>query len=235
MRTGAPQEPSSSVTPAKHPISTLIGTAALALALLATDAGPADARSYPKLFDSGEQMGTTLKAFPKWRGTLERSLNDRAIPESCKDGSLFNVCHLKAWDKFLYGLKGKPRMSQIRAVNSEMNRRRYILDPINWGLKDYWASPLQFFRKQGDCEDYAIAKFLSLRALGVPNEDMRVLVLMDTNLKLAHAILVVYVEDKIYLLDNQISSVVRADTVRHYRPIYSINESNWWLHRPRPS
>ena len=233
MRTGLPDHPRSFAGAVRRPVTTLIGAAALALALSLGDADPAAARSYPSLFNSAEQMGATLKAFPKWRGTLERSLKDRMIPEDCKDGSLFNVCHLKAWDKFLNGLKGKPRMSQIRAVNSEMNRRRYILDPVNWGLKDYWASPLQFFRKQGDCEDYAIAKFLSLRALGVPNEDMRILVLMDTNLNLAHAILVVYVEDRIYLLDNQIGSVVRADTVRHYKPIYSINETNWWLHRPR--
>ena len=209
--------------------------AAAALALLATAAvsDPASARSYPRLFQSGEQMGGGLDAFPKWLGALERSVDDRRRPESCRKGSKFNICHLDAWDDFVKGLRGKDRMTQIRAVNREMNRRAYIIDPINWGLKDYWATPLQFFKRQGDCEDYAIAKFLSLRALGVPNEDMRVVVLMDTNLNLAHAVLVVYLGDRAYVLDNQISKVVRAETIRHYRPIYSINETNWWLHRPK--
>lgn len=209
----------------------VIGSCALALTIGL--ASPAEARSYPELFRSKEQIGKGLGAFPKWKGTLERSLQDRNVPESCRDGSRINVCHLKAWDNFLTGLRGKDRMTQIEAVHREMNRRAYILDPINWGVTDYWATPLQFFKKQGDCEDYAISKFLSLRALGVPNEDMRIVVLMDNNLRLAHAILVVYVGDRAYALDNQLSRVVRTDTIRHYRPIYSINETNWWLHRPR--
>ena len=42
-----------------------------------------------------------------------------------------------------------------------MNRSPYIVDPINWGVKDYWESPGQFFSRKGDCEDYAIAKYLT--------------------------------------------------------------------------
>jgi len=211
----------------------LVVAGALAVLTVAAAVEPAEARSYPRLFQSGEQMGGGLDAFPKWLGALERSVADRQKPENCRKGSKINICHLDAWDDFVKGLRGKDRMTQIRAVHREMNRRAYIVDPVNWGLKDYWATPLQFFKRQGDCEDYAIAKFLSLRALGVPNEDMRVVVLMDTNLKLAHAVLVVYLGDKAYVLDNQISKVVRAETIRHYRPIYSINETNWWLHRPK--
>ena len=207
---------------------------ALAAALLLLGAGSsADARSYPKLFGSGEQRGGGLAAFPKWVSTLERNTNDHRTPEHCTPGSLYNVCHMKAWESFIESLRGKDRMSQLRAVNQEMNRRRYIVDPVNWGLDDYWATPLQFFQKQGDCEDYAISKFLTLRALGVPNEDLRIVVLMDTNLNLAHAILVVYLDERAYVLDNQIDRVVRAETIRHYKPIYSINETTWWLHKPR--
>jgi hypothetical protein len=33
------------------------------------------------------------------------------------------------------------------------------------------------------------------------------------------------------LLDNQISDVVPASVVHHYKPIYSINEKAWWLHK----
>jgi predicted transglutaminase-like cysteine proteinase len=65
---------------------------------------------------------------------------------------------------------------------------------------------------------------LSLRALGFPPSQLRVVVLQDLNLKIAHAILVVY-------LDNQIRGVVNARTIHHYKAIYSINEKYWWLHR----
>ncbi len=72
---------------------------------------------------------------------------------------------------------------------------------------------------------------MSLKSLGFTNREMRVVILQDLNLGIAHAILVVYLEGKALVLDNQIGDVVAADAVHHYRPIYSINEHHWWLHR----
>jgi predicted transglutaminase-like cysteine proteinase len=72
---------------------------------------------------------------------------------------------------------------------------------------------------------------MALKALGVAIEDMRVVALQDLNLDVGHAVLVVYVGDQPMLLDNQISSVVPANSIRHYQPVFSINEMGWWLHR----
>src|SRR3546814_10214490 len=72
-----------------------------------------------------------------------------------------------------------------------------------------------------------IAKFMALRALGVDNAEMRIVVLNDLNLRIGHAVLVVYVDGKALVLDNQIKSVVPADTIRHYQPVYSVNEDGW--------
>ncbi|MCH7710387.1 MAG: hypothetical protein IH903_01990, partial [Proteobacteria bacterium] len=60
---------------------------------------------------------------------------------------------------------------------------------------------------------------------------MRIVVLQDMNLRLAHAVLVVYLDDEAFVLDNQIRWVVKESTIRHYRPYYSVNETSWWLHR----
>lgn len=113
-----------------------------------------------------------------------------------------------------------------------MNKAPYMVDKMNYGVKDYWATPGQFFAKFGDCEDYAITKFLSLRALDVPSNIMRVVILKDLNLKIGHAILAITIDDKTYVLDNQIKRVVPATKIRHYKPIFSLNEEGWWLHRP---
>ena len=203
-----------------------------ACASLMVDGGSAQARSYPEIFNTSEKQSTNLNAFPKWRGTLSRYFSDASVPEKCTGGT-FNKCHLKEWDKFLDRIKHLDRMRQLEMVNREMNRRRYIIDPRNWGVEDYWASPLQFFQKNGDCEDYAISKFMSLRALGVPNEDMRIVVLQDMNLRIGHAVLVVYHKGRPYILDNQIAMVMKAERIRHYKPFYSINETSWWLHRAK--
>jgi predicted transglutaminase-like cysteine proteinase len=90
--------------------------------------------------------------------------------------------------------------------------------------------------RSGDCEDFAIAKYLSLRDLGWENDQLRVAVVRDMNLKVTHAVLIVYYGGKAWVLDNQTNRVIETDQVRHYRPIFSINENYWWHHRPeRPS
>ena len=60
---------------------------------------------------------------------------------------------------------------------------------------------------------------------------MRIVALQDLNLNTAHAVLVVYMGKKALVLDNQVATVVDATSIVHYRPIYSINEKHWWLHR----
>ena len=149
------------------------------------------------------------------------------------NSGLFTRCNLQDWIKFLAELQGKPLMEKLAEVNDYMNRHRYITDPVNWGVPDYWEVPREFFSKDGDCEDYAIAKYLSLRHLGVPAEMLRLVVLQDENCACPTPILVVYVNGTAYVLDNQFGRVVEADRISHYRPIYSINENHWWLHARR--
>ena len=183
------------------------------------------------IFGTIETRASTVKMFPKWTGALSRYFNERNLEDAPCTSSIFNRCHLKEWKAFLAGLAGRDRRTQVREVNDFMNRQRYLTDPRNYGVKDYWATPTQFLRRDGDCEDYAIAKFISLRALGFTNDMLRVVVLQDLNLRIGHAILVVYLDGRALVLDNQVRRVVPAESIRHYQPIYSINEHHWWLHR----
>ncbi|MBL4748929.1 MAG: transglutaminase-like cysteine peptidase [Magnetovibrio sp.] len=179
-------------------------------------------------------MSTTLTAFTKWNGALARYSKERAQSKSGACGSdKLNKCNFGKWMTFLQGLKDKDLVSQIRAVNNYMNRAPYITDPVNWGKKDFWATPGEFMTKFGDCEDYAIAKYISLRLLGYKDMDLRVVAVKDLNLKIGHAILVVYYKGTPYVLDNQIKQVVPASKIRHYLPIFSINSKAWWKHQPR--
>ena len=216
-----------------HGLARLSAVLGAALAVLATHASIALAGQGPgiSLFGTQEVRTADLAPFPKWTGVLVRYQSEIDNGEACGKGAA-SRCDHKRWRRFLAGIEGKAALEQIRAVNKEFNRHRYVLDPVNYGVPDYWATPFQFLKLDGDCEDYAIAKFMALRALGFDNESLRVVVLRDLNLKLAHAILVVYHEGRVLVLDNQISDIVEATAIRHYRPIYSVNESAWWLHRP---
>lgn len=184
-------------------------------------------------FRSVETKSSNLGPFKKWTGAMERFTEEKAKEEKRTDCDTqkFNTCHYQTWQKFLESVRGKPKDVQIEEVNNWANQRNYITDPRNWGEEDYWETPGEFIARFGDCEDYAIIKYLSLRNLGFTDEELRVVAVKDLNLKVGHAILVVFFGGKVLLLDNQIKKVVDTSIVRHYEPVFSINRSFWWRHR----
>ena len=187
--------------------------------------------SYQKLFGTSERRSSNLKPFPKWTDVLKRYFRDSGLPEGSCGLTTSAKCNQAYWGEFVQNMVGSSPMEQLDRINRYMNEAAYITDPRNYNVADYWATPKQFFDRDGDCEDYAIAKFTSLRALGWDNAHMRIVVLQDLNLKIAHAVLVVYVDGEAWILDNQITQIVTADTILHYRPLFSLNEDSWWIHR----
>lgn len=123
-------------------------------------------------------------------------------------------------------------IEQLRAVNRFLNGWRYKSDQDNYGVRDYWATPLEFLARSGDCEDYAIAKFVTLRKLGFSAEQLRLVVVHDMRRDLAHAVLAVYLDSQVYLLDNLNMAVLPQERVTHYVPYYSVNETTRWAHVP---
>lgn len=158
-------------------------------------------------------------------GTIRRS-------SACKPNPRF-LCPEEEWEAFVKAQQKTKKLdlSLLKNVNAHLNKARYVQDPINWGVPDFWAHLREFFQRNGDCEDYAISKYATLKRLGVPPEAMRIVVLEDLNLNLAHAVLTVDLEGTTYVLDNQISSVLADSAIHHYKPVYSINEQGWWMHR----
>ncbi len=129
----------------------------------------------PSFFSSEEVESNNLKPFKKWTSALARYSKEAAEKKKgdCKASKL-NKCHFEQWMKFLAGIKGKDPMTQVNEVNRVMNKAKYITDKNNWGKKDYWATPGEFMAKFGDCEDYAISKYMSLKFLGFKMEQLRV-------------------------------------------------------------
>ncbi len=191
---------------------------------------PAQA-SNQQLFGYQQLMRDNLDNFPQWLGVLERHMREQAPDGECNE-SQFNHCHLKHWLAFLQSIAVLPADEQIRKVNHYANTRPYVLDIENYGIEDYWATPKQFLDLSGDCEDYAIIKMLSLKKLGFDSERMRVVVVQDTNLRVAHAVLSLDVGRDIMILDNQIAEVISHKNIFHYVPVYSVNENHWWMHLP---
>jgi predicted transglutaminase-like cysteine proteinase len=185
----------------------------------------ARARPFPQVFGTSETAGSNLAAFRRWGGVIERSIHEwLGYGDPCS-ARLAGKCTTGEWRQLVSRLADKPRRERIDKVNAFFNRIPYVVDASNWGVADYWATPLQFLSRAGDCEDYAVAKYVTLRQLGFSSDEMRVVVLDDTNLRVPHAILTVVDGD------NQIPDVVDSKRILHYKAIYSINENRWWLHK----
>ena len=187
------------------------------------------------LFGYTEYEKSGLSLFPQWVDVINRHReglkNAEGGTQACVAGQL-NQCALNEWLAFLDGIRDLPMDEQIKRVNLFANKKPYVLDIKNYGMEDYWATPKEFFKNNGDCEDYAIIKFLSLKRLGFDTSQMRVVVVQDTNLRIAHAVMAIERDDTIYILDNQISEVLPDTEIFHYVPIYSVNETQWWMHVP---
>ncbi|WP_236651249.1 transglutaminase-like cysteine peptidase [Aquabacterium fontiphilum] len=129
---------------------------------------------------------------------------------------------------------GQPEVARLRAINAFFNRQvLYADDREVWGQVDYWASPLETLAKaRGDCEDYAIGKYFSLLAAGVPGVKMRlVYVRADMGGAVqAHMVLAYYPEPDAepLILDNLVTDIRPASRRPDLTPVFSFNAEGLW-------
>ncbi|PKB14777.1 putative transglutaminase-like cysteine proteinase [Novosphingobium kunmingense] len=128
--------------------------------------------------------------------------------------------------------RGAPGLAELGAVNAWANARiRYVEDRELYGKADYWATAGETLRRRaGDCEDIAIAKMQLLAALGMPRDAMYLTIARDTVRASDHAVLVVRMGDKAWLLDNATDRVLDAEQSYDYRPIVSFSANKRWIH-----
>lgn len=160
-----------------------------------------------------------LSAFTKWTDVLGRMQQaDAAAPSP----------QVTQWLTFLDSLRGQSRDQQLAAVNEYMNHIAYISDQENYGVADYWATPAEFLARGGDCEDYAIAKYASLKILGFDVSQMQVVVLYNQERGERHAVLAMENEGHTLILDNLSQQIADSASLSNYQPIYAISQYSWY-------
>jgi predicted transglutaminase-like cysteine proteinase len=125
-------------------------------------------------------------------------------------------------------------VQRLRDINDFFNKRlAFQEDIVTWGVQDYWATPLESLEKRaGDCEDYAIAKYFSLAASGVPTVRLR-MVYVRARLggqSLAHMVLAYYAQPgaEPLILDNLRPEVLPASQRPDLTPVFSFNTEGLW-------
>lgn len=181
------------------------------------------------LFRSHE-FRSTLKALPNWTRVLGQAEAQAEAFSSCDADITVCTAAALSWQRIIRQSAGLSAMEQIKSVNQYFNRWPYRLDIDVYGVSDYWATPEEFLKLSGDCEDYSITKYYALRKLGFAVDDMRIVLLRDNIRGVSHAILAVKLDDDSYVLDNMSDLVLSHLKYEHYVPQYSVNELYRWAH-----
>ena len=202
------------------------------LALLTPDILPPNFLLH-RAFPSGEPFDLPAMSVPtgeisaKWRELQSRIFADEKTIAACNSNE--STCSHAA-RRFLSIVKlgqkheGRARLGWLnRAVNMTI---KPASDWAQYGDVDYWASPLQTLgRGAGDCEDYAIVKYVALRELGVGADDLRVVIVRDEKRLTEHAVVAVRSERKWLVLDNRTMAILNTEDARNYRPLFSLNST----------
>ena len=163
----------------------------------------------------------------KWLG-VERKLGDERVQLALCDSDPERCVSLAALKFLAIVDAGKARVGRARL--GEINRAiilaiRPMSDLAQYGQIDVWSSPLVTLTTgAGDCEDYAIAKFVALRQAGISPDDLRIVVMRDTIRGEDHAVAAARLDGHWLTLDNGRMAMIEDADVRNFRPIFLIDQ-----------
>jgi predicted transglutaminase-like cysteine proteinase len=163
----------------------------------------------------------------KWRAVEARMRAETRSIDDCKSGSDDCVSGARKFVSIARAAGASERRAQVEAVNREVNQAvRYVSDYQQHGVADLWSSPLETLSSGiGDCEDYAIAKFALLVAAGVPETDVKMMLVRDLAVRQDHAVLTVRIDGRWLVLDNRYSRLTETRDLPHFMPLFAIDHS----------
>ena len=118
--------------------------------------------------------------------------------------------------------QGRAKLGEInRAVNLSI---KPASDGVLYGVEDFWSAPFSTLSiGAGDCEDYAIVKYVALRESGIAPDDLQLVIVRDVKRKTNHAVVAVRHEDEWLILDNRTLIMANAEEASHYSPLLALD------------
>jgi len=142
------------------------------------------------------------------------------------------------WHALMQEKRSVSEMEKLESVNNFFNQLEFVDDQYHWGKADYWATPQEMLASNGgDCEDFATAKYFTLRQLLIPDEKMRLTYVKALKLKQPHMVLSYYAEPSAdpLVLDSLVKTIRPASERPDLIPIYSFNGNGLWLAKKQSS
>jgi predicted transglutaminase-like cysteine proteinase len=161
----------------------------------------------------------------KWRGVRAEIDKEAETLARCRDDSENCPAPALRFLALIEETRNKTGRDKLDTANRMVNSAiRYTSDFEQHGVADVWSAPLASFTSgRGDCEDYAIAKYVLLRESGVAEKDLRLLLVRDTLIHQDHAVLAVREDGRWLVLDNRWTLVPESTEVRHLMPLFALD------------
>src|SRR5258706_10089791 len=204
--------------------------------MAAPSTGPVDqAGSSDEPFGLSTATVTKGAVLEKWLN-VEREVDDeRLVLRMCEENRA--SCQSPTALQFLAivdsgrALEGRARIGEInRAINLNL---KPVSDLALYGAEDVWSPPLATFAiGAGDCEDYAIAKFVALQQAGISADDLRIVILRGDHRAPDHAVVAARLDGHWLTLDNRHMVLVEDHDVLRYRPIFLVDRDGVKAYSP---
>lgn len=164
---------------------------------------------------------------------IDRELLKQAEKKCVEDGPT----RFMAWEGLIRQSRSLPDREKLEKANHFFNSIILFVNDIElWGTQDYWATPFEFIcKKAGDCEDFAIAKYFTLKAMGMAEEKLNISYVKALQLGIAHMVLTYYSEPGVepLVLDNLVDSISPASKRTDLLPVFSFNGAGLWMAKQR--
>jgi predicted transglutaminase-like cysteine proteinase len=162
----------------------------------------------------------------KWRGVEADMVKEQAVLDQCRASADGCPSYAAQFLRLINAVKSKTGRARLDEANRAVNAAiRYVSDLIQHGEIDRWSTPLATFATtKGDCEDYAIAKYVALREAGFPEAEMRLVLVHDRAVRQDHAVLAAHLDDHWLILDNRRSDVVEDSNASNLTPLFAIDQ-----------
>jgi len=138
---------------------------------------------------------------------------------------------VQRWRDLIAEARGLSEVDQLQRVNHFFNQLNAQSDMVHWGSRDYWATPMELLGSNaGDCEDFSIAKYVTLIELGIPDDRMRITYARFLPRDQAHMVLAYYAtpESDPLVLDNVDPTIRAVSTRSDLHPVFSFNGEGLW-------
>lgn len=181
----------------------------------------------PEPFDTDLSAVSDGGIFQKWTKVETGLRAERRILQDCRNDAVNCPPAARRFLAIIEEGRQQTGLSRIDDINRAINLSIVPkTDLAVYGVIEYWATPLTMFAHgAGDCEDYAIGKFVALREAGVPAADLRLVVVRNNAMNDYHAVAAVREAGRWLILDNLTYSIREDSSVGEFKPLFVIGDA----------